>query len=95
MSTYFMIGKYSFEALKEVSAARTKKAEHLIARYQGTIKDMYVLMGQYDLVMIVDLPSNEDAIKVSTTLTNMTGISFMTSPAISVDDFDIFAQMEK
>ena len=95
MSTYFMIGKYSHGALKEVSASRTKRAEHLIARYQGTIKNMYVLMGQYDLVLIVDLPNNEDAIKVSTSLTNMTGISFMTCPAVSVSDFDDFAQLEK
>ena len=95
MSTYFMIGKYSLEALKDVSIARTKKAEHLIARYQGTIKDMYILMGQYDLVFIVDLPNNEDAIKVSASLTTMTGISFMTLPAVSVSDFDDFAQLEQ
>ena len=93
MATFFMFGKYSLSALKSVSADRTRKAENLVTRYQGTIKEMYVLLGDNDLVLIVDLPGIEEAIKVSTSLTKLTGISFSTSPAISVEDFDIFAQV--
>ncbi len=93
MATFFMFGKYSLSALKSVSADRTRKAENLVTRYQGTIKEMYVLLGDNDLVLIVELPGIEEAIKVSTSLTKLTGISFSTSPAISVEDFDIFAQV--
>ena len=94
MATFIMVGKYSQNALESVSAARTKKAEHLIARFQGTIKAMYALLGADDLFMIVELPSVEDALKVSISLSKLTGIAFTTSPAISVEDFDMFVQVE-
>ncbi len=94
MGTFMMLGKYNQSALKSVSATRTRKAEHLIARYQGSIKAMYALLGEYDLVIIVDLPGIEEAIRVSISLTNLTGISFVTSPAVSVTDFDAYLQSE-
>ena len=95
MPIFIMIGKYSQNALENVSPQRTKKAEQLIARYDGTIKAMYALLGADDLFMVVELPSIEDALRVSISLTKLTGISFHTSPAISVDDFDTFAQLEE
>ena len=90
MSIFCMIGKYDKNSLAEVSAGRTRDAQNLIARYQGTVKSMYALLGQNDLILIVDLPSVEDAMKVSIGLTKLTGIAFATSPAMSVTDFDIF-----
>ncbi len=95
MATFVMLGKYSKEALEGVSGARTKKAENLIARYEGSVKGMYVLLGQHDLVMIIELPGMEEAIKVSVGLAKLTGIAFTTSPAVSVDDFDAFAQVDE
>lgn len=95
MATFFMFGKYSKESLEGVSSARTKEAEHLIARFQGTIKDMYVLLGEKDLVLIVDLPGVEEALKASASLSKLTGIAFSTLPAIPVNDFDIFSQVEE
>lgn len=93
MATFCMIGKYNQHSLGNVSARRTKEAEHLIARYQGTIKSMYALLGENDLIFIVDLPAIEDAMKVSIGLSKLTGISFTTSPAVAVEDFDIFMQV--
>ena len=95
MPIFIMTGKYSQSALDNVSPQRTKKAEQLIARYEGTVKAMYALLGANDLFMVVELPSVEDALRVSISLTKLTGISFSTCPAISVDDFDMFAQLEQ
>jgi len=94
VATFCMIGKYNQMALENVSSIRTKKAEQLIARYEGTVKAMYALLGENDLIIIVELPTIEDAMKVSISLTKLTGISFTTSPAVSVEDFDIFAEVE-
>ena len=94
MSTFFMFGKYSINALQKVSASRTREVKNLVARYQGEIKDMYALLGDKDLVFIVELPSIEEAIKVSTALSKLTGIAFTTSPAIPVEDFDMFVQVD-
>ena len=88
MDTFVMLGKYSSQALKSASAARTRKAEHVISRGQGKIKTMYALIGEYDLMLIVEVPSIESAIKISAGLTRLTGISFTSVPAISVNEFD-------
>jgi uncharacterized protein with GYD domain len=88
MSTFFMLGKYSSQGLKTASAVRTRKAEHLVARMRGKILNIYALMGEYDLVLIVDLPGMTEAINLSAGLTKLTGISFTTSPAMPVKEFD-------
>ena len=92
MSTFLFFGKYSTQSLKSASSARTRKAEHIIARFRGQVKSMYALMGEHDLVMIVDLPGIDEALKVSMGLTKLTGIAFTTLPAIGVSEFDKLLQ---
>ena len=88
MATFFMFGKYSSEALKEMSAERTDKAVSLIKKFGGEVNSMYALLGERDLVLIVDFPELEQAIKASVALTKMTGVSFTSSPAVPVEEFD-------
>ena len=88
MATFFMFGKYSSEALKEMSAERTDKAVNLIKKFGGKVNSTYALLGEQDLVLIVDFPEVEQVIKASVALTKMTGVSFTSSPAVAVEDFD-------
>jgi uncharacterized protein with GYD domain len=88
MSTFFMFGKYSADALKGISAKRTEKAKELIERSGGKILSMYALLGKIDLILIVNLPGIEEALKVSVALTKSTGIAFYTSAAMEVSQFD-------
>lgn len=88
MATFFMFGKYSSEALKEMSDERTGKAVDLIKKSGGEVNSMYALLGEQDLVLIVDFPGVEQAMKASVALTKMTGVSFTSSPAVPVEDFD-------
>lgn len=88
MATYLMFGKYSPDAVKEISAARSKKAAALVKGLGGEIKSGYILLGEHDLVAIVDFPGTEQAIKASVALSRLLGISFSTSPAVTIDDFD-------
>lgn len=88
MATYFMFGKYSSEALNQMSAERTNKAVSLLNKFGGEVNSMYALLGEQDLVLIVDFPGLEQAMKASVALTKMTSVSFNTSPAIAVEDFD-------
>lgn len=88
MTTFFMFGKYSSEALKQMSAERTDKAVSLIKKFGGEVISMYALLGEQDLVLIVDFPETEQAMKASVALTKMSGVSFTTSPAVAVEDFD-------
>ena len=88
METFFLFGKYSAEALKKISPERTRKAISAIQKLGGRVKSVYALLGHSDLVFIVSLPSAAQATLASITLTKMTGISFTTSTAIPVDQFD-------
>jgi len=88
MSTYLMFGEYPIDAVKSVSAKRTEQAKTLIEQNGGEYKGGYALLGEIDLVLIVDLPDTESAMKTSKDLSRKTGISFTTAPAVSVAEFD-------
>ena len=88
MATFFMFGKYSPEAMKTMSSKRTTKAVDVIKKYGGKMISMYALLGEKDLVFIVTLPAMEQEMKASVALHKLTGISFSTSPAVTVEEFD-------
>jgi uncharacterized protein with GYD domain len=88
MTTYLMFGRYSLDAVKEISAERTDKATAVIEKHGGKVEAGYALLGETDLVLVVDFPGPEQAMKTSVALTKLLGISFTTSPAVTVEDFD-------
>jgi len=88
MATFFMFGKYTSEAIKEVSIERTQQAVAEIKKLGGNMIAMHALLGEYDLLFCVSLPGVEDAIKASVALKRLTGISFTSCPAVSVEVFD-------
>ncbi len=88
MSTYYMFGKYSVKAIGKISPSRTDECTKVIEDFGGEILLMHALLGQHDLVFIVNFPDNESALKASLVLTRITGIAFSTAPATSVDHFD-------
>jgi len=88
MATYLMFGKYSMEATKAISAKRSDKAIALIKQNGGELKSGYALLGDIDLVLIVELPDTERAMKTSVALSKLLGISFSTVPAVNMADFD-------
>jgi len=88
MATFLMFGTYSSEALKGISATRTEMAVNILKQAGGEVKSAYIMLGDKDLVLVVDLPGVEQAIQASIALTKSTGVSFTTSPAITVEEFD-------
>jgi uncharacterized protein with GYD domain len=88
MATYFMFGTYGRDAIRGISAARTKKAEALLKKLGGRLTGGYGLVGEKDIVLIVELPGIEELTKASIGLSRLTGISFASVPAIPIDRFD-------
>ncbi|MFC1619274.1 GYD domain-containing protein [Candidatus Neomarinimicrobiota bacterium] len=93
MITCFMFGSYTTESLKTISADRTKEALIQLEELGGKVKSMYALLGDQDLIFIVDFPDVNTAIKASVALTKLIGVPFSTSPAVTVEEFD--AMMEE
>ena len=88
MAIFFMFGKYTSEAIKEINVERTDQAVSEIKKLGGEVNAMHVLLGKYDLLLCVTLPGNDEAIKASVNLRKLTGISFTTCPAVTVEAFD-------
>lgn len=88
MATFFMFGKYTNKAIETISAKRTQQAVDEIEKLGGEVKAMHVLLGEYDLLFCVALPGIDEAVKASVTLSKLTGISFTTCPAVTVEAFD-------
>lgn len=88
MARFLMLGKYSVEAVQGIAADRTKQVTAVIEKAGGKVNSMYALMGAHDLAFIVDFPDVKSAMKASVALAKLTGIAFMTLPAIPVEEFD-------
>ncbi len=88
MATYFMFGTYSRDGLRGISAARSKKAEALIKKLGGAVQSAWGLLGEKDVVLIVELPGAEELTKASIGLARLTGISFTSAQAIPMEQFD-------
>lgn len=88
MAIYFMFGNYSQESIKKISPERTDKSIALIEKNGGKVIGGYALLGDTDLVLIVDLPSTEKVMQTSVALSKMLGIGFTTSPAVTIETFD-------
>lgn len=88
MAKYLMLGKYSAEAVKGITAERTKKVTEAIEKVGGNVNSMFALLGAYDLAFVVDFPDNSSAMKASIAITKLTGIGFTTSAALTVEEFD-------
>ena len=74
------IGK---EALQIVSVPKLRSIEPVAI---SLINDIFQL--DQDLILILDFPDTQKAMKTSVGLTKMLGIAFTTAPAVSVEEFD-------
>jgi len=88
MSIFLMFGRYSSEAIKDISSERTDKAREIIRKNNGKIISMYAVMGEHDLVFTIDFPDSKSAMSASIALYKLTGIHFTTSPVVDVEQFD-------
>lgn len=88
MATFIMLGQYTTDSVKQISAERSVKAEALVKQHGGKVKDGYAMLGKNDLLLIVEADNVESAMKISVGLSKLLDISFTTSPAVDIDDFD-------
>jgi uncharacterized protein with GYD domain len=88
MTTFIMTGRYSAEAVKRISAERTTEGTKIVQQCGGKLVSAYATMGKTDLLVIVEFPGVNEAMKASVALNKATGIAFSTVPAIGLEDFD-------
>ncbi len=86
--TFLMTGKYSMDAAKKISGKRTDEASGIVRQCEGVIDSVYATMGKNDLLVIAKFPSVGHAMKASVEFTKTFGISFSTTPALPIAEFD-------
>jgi len=75
MAAYRMLGRNSMDAIKAIIEKRTDMASCLNKQDGGVLGAGYTLLGEVDLVLIVDIPNTESAMKASATLSKLLGIT--------------------
>ena len=91
MAKFVMLGKYTEGSMGGISASRTDRAGEVIRESGGEVIGIYALLGAFDLILFVELPDVETAMQVSLRLTRLTGVGFLTAPAVDVETFDALA----
>ena len=68
---------------------KSVKINHeIIKKHNGEIHKMYAILGEYDLVFLVDFQNTKTAMQTSVEIAHYSGINFSTSPALPVEMFD-------
>lgn len=88
MATFIMMGKYSAAAVEQISSQRTEMANRIVRECGGTIVDAYATLGKSDIFVVAEFPGVGEAMKASIGLNQALGISFVTMPALRIEDFD-------
>lgn len=88
MATYLMFGQYTAASVKKISAKRTEDSLDLVKKLGGKIKDGYAMLGDQDLLIILEAKDNQTAMKISVELAKLLEVSFTTAPAVSIEEFD-------
>lgn len=91
MTVFIMRGKYSPAAVRRINRSRTVKGTAIVRRCGGRLTGVYATMGDTDLLLIAEFPSVEKAMQASVALNKALDISFVTTPALSIADFDRLA----
>lgn len=93
MTVYLMKGRYSAEAVKKISGERTGLAHQIVQQNDGKILAVYATLGEDDLLVVTEFPGVGNVMKASIELNKALGISFASTAALPVDDFDkLFAK---
>ncbi|MBI3042180.1 MAG: GYD domain-containing protein [Betaproteobacteria bacterium] len=65
MSTYILLLNYTEQGIRTIkdSPKRVNAARELARKYGAELKDFYLTMGAYDVVSIVEAPTDDAAAK--------------------------------
>ena len=89
MGTYIGLINYTDQGIRNVKDApnRAEAARAAIKNLGGEIKDIYLTTGQYDLLVIIDLPDGDAMAKFALTLAQQGNVRSTTVRGFAEDEF--------
>jgi uncharacterized protein with GYD domain len=89
MATYIVLTKYTQQGIQNIkeSPARFDAAKKAMQSMGGDIKQVFLTMGQYDLVIIAEAPDDETIGKFILATGSLGNVSTQTMRAFTEDEF--------
>lgn len=89
MPTYISFIQYTQQGLQKIkdSPSRLDAAKKAYEQAGGKLKDFYLVMGEYDIVVVADLPNDDAVAKLALMLGGQGNIRTRTSRAFSEGEF--------
>ena len=90
MPTYVTLAKWTDEGIRNVkdSPKRRQAFEDRIITMGGKVKEAYLVMGEYDLVVVTEVPNDETAAKMSLGTAMQGNVRTVTMRAFAREDMD-------
>ena len=89
MPTYIILVNLTQEGIKNIkeSPNRLDAAKKAFQAFGGELKEFYLVMGQYDMVVVSEGPDDETAAKLALALGSQGAISTETLRAFTEDEY--------
>ena len=89
MVTYLMLLNWTDQGIKNVkdSPKRLDAVKKLAKEMGGEVKSFYLTLGQYDLVLVVDMPNNDKLASFGLKLGSLGNVRSTTLKTFSEDDY--------
>jgi uncharacterized protein with GYD domain len=89
MPTYVTLYKWTDQAAKDVknAPARFQVSRKLIESLGGKVLGVYVTMGEYDVVIMAELPNDEVACNVALSIASKGNVKSTTMRAFTESEF--------
>ena len=89
MATFINLLRFSGQNASDIkdSPARLEQIKQAIQAFGGELIGFYVLMGQYDALLIMEAPNEEAAMQFAFTAFSSGGIDTETMRAFTEDEF--------
>ena len=92
MPNYLVQGKYTSEGLaglmKDKASGRKAAVSKALASLGGTIESVYYCFGEYDVILIVEVPHNVAAAALSVAVGATGLVRINSTPLLSVGEMD-------
>ena len=89
MVTYLMLLNWTDQGIRNVkdSPKRLDAVKKLAKEMGGEVKSFYLTLGQYDLVLVVDMPNNDKLASFGLKLGSLGNVRSTTLKTFSEDDY--------
>ncbi len=89
MAAYIMLVKYTQKGIESIkqSPTRLDEAKKAAKAVGAQIKEFYLVMGRYDIVVVLEAPDGETAVKCALSLSSKGNVTTETLRAFTEDEY--------